>query len=386
MRAHHFLCVLIIVYVAYAVFLRNLTHPSLSYCILYTSPIVDSRGNTQVTWEDKTSGTRPVIMTTYLKQNGYAHQRDGRKASLIMFRYIVDYIEWYPYLLRHASPSHVYALLGIDLMANKANMYKIMRRRMRSSVLVRSFPETYVLHDNADLKRFVSRIREQEGLYILKKNLQRQQGCVIIHNEQEAQQYLRNDPKFVVAQRLLTNNLLIHGRKCNIRRYVIIVRTDKYVKAYLHNNGFIYYSSHTRSEAPTIKQFHITTGYINRKIYDTNPMTVYDMYDTIGSDSRILEKNMLELLSNVFRIFVSEISESDPVIKGRTCFAIMGCDLSVNEKYECMLMEINKGPDLNPKDDLDGTVKRNIVESALTAARLINGNLQEVALIATFVD
>lgn len=383
----HFLCALIIAYIVYAVFARvSTSHPSLSYCILYTSPIVDSKGNAQVTWEDKTSGTRPVIMTTFLRQHGYTHIKDGRKASLIIFRYIVDYIEWYPFLLRQASPSHVYALLGIDLMANKANLYKILHRRMSSSLLVRSVPETYILHNMMDLERFYSRVREEEGLYILKKNLQRQQGCVIVHNEQEVLEYLTKDSKFVVAQRLLTNNLLIHGRKCNIRRYVIIVRTENYVKAYLHDNGFMYYSSHTQNTASTMKKFHITTGYIDRKIYDTHPMTLYDMYDHLGSDGSILERNMFELLRNVFDIFVSEISSSDPTIKGRTCFAIMGCDLSVSEKYECMLMEINKGPDLNPKDDLDGVVKKNIVESALIAAHLINGSLQEVKLLSSFVE
>lgn len=383
MRVIHVLFALVITCVLYYATVTKAAIPqSLSYTFLATPPAMRRSANARLLLEDRTTGTRPEMMTSVLRNNGYVHNRDGRTASLIVFRYIVDYIDWYPLLKRHASPSHVYALRGIDLMANKGNMYRVLRREMEPSLLESCVPDTYLLYDRVDRNRFLSTIREGESMFIMKKNLQRQQGCVIVRNEREARERLSNDAKFVVAQRLLLDNLLVMDRKCNIRRYVIIVRTERYVRAYLHDDGFVYYSAHAQTDAPTERSFHITTGYIDRKIYDTHPMTLTDMYAFVGkANADAFQRNMSKLLERVFGVFVSELSVSDPVVKGRTCFAIMGCDLSVNKNYDCMLMEINKGPDLNAKDDRDGSIKRKVVDAALVAARLINGELYDVRLI-----
>jgi hypothetical protein len=47
---------------------------------------------------------------------------------------------------------------------------------------------------------------------------------------------------FVVAQRYLTNPLLIHGRKFGLRVWVVLTNTDP-MRAYIHTNGLVLFSS-----------------------------------------------------------------------------------------------------------------------------------------------
>jgi hypothetical protein len=47
---------------------------------------------------------------------------------------------------------------------------------------------------------------------------------------------------FVVAQRYLTNPLLINGRKFGLRVWVVLTSVDP-MRAYLHTNGLVLFSS-----------------------------------------------------------------------------------------------------------------------------------------------
>ena len=105
------------------------------------------------------------------------------------------------------------------------------------------------------------------------------------------------DGKYLVIQELLNNPFLVSGRKINMRVYFLIVCNGGNIDGYIHLNGFMYYTPKKFNYDSDDKDCHITTGYIDRKVYEKNPLTLKDFYRYLnnkGYKSNELIKNMLE--------------------------------------------------------------------------------------------
>ena len=57
-----------------------------------------------------------------------------------------------------------------------------------------------------------------------------------------------------------------------------------------------------------------------------------------------------------------------------TQFQIFGADVAVNEDMTSTIMEINKGPDLTPKDARDGELKKKLMDDAFSIINIIKGD------------
>ena len=133
----------------------------------------------------------------------------------------------------------------------------------------------------------------------------------------------------------------------------------------------MYYTPDKFDRESTDKDAHITTGYIDRRIYDTNPLTIKDLYKYLGKrKERILKKNLVELFEYVGHCYKSTLYKYDS--NQHTNFVILGCDIAVDENLDCKIMEFNKGPDLSYKDKRDKEVKYNLVKDALYYIGLTN--------------
>ena len=105
---------------------------------------------------------------------------------------------------------------------------------------------------------------------------------------------------------------------------------------------------------------HITTGYIDRKIYEENPLTLEDFrehLDTKDKNSRNKWNHNVEVLMNKVMTALSEHICNNKKLDNHTRFQIFGCDVAPDNQLGCKLMEINKGPDLDAKDERDKQVK-----------------------------
>ena len=80
-------------------------------------------------------------------------------------------------------------------------------------------PMSYILYDNDDINRFNIEY-DSNKIYIMKKNIQRQEGLKITRDKKEIAGAFKKDG-YVVVQELLQDPYIIDGRKTNMRFYIL---------------------------------------------------------------------------------------------------------------------------------------------------------------------
>jgi hypothetical protein len=238
-------------------------------------------------------------------------------------------------------------------------------------------PCTYILSNDEDMQKFEEEYEKQK-LYILKKNIQRQEGLLITNNKEDIINAKTNG--YVIVQELLQDPYLINGRKINMRFYVLVTCTNGKLEAYVHNNGFMYYTAEKFKMGDLTTGPNITTGYIDRQVYIENPLTHMDFRTYLDTKERELNDEEIYLLATRHKlsnyVFGSIYSLLGMVIAGmqnslckkegklsrNTTFQLFGADVAINNKLEPQIMEFNKGPDLDAKDERDKNVKLTVIK------------------------
>jgi len=245
-------------------------------------------------------------------------------------------------------------------------------------------PMTYVIKNKEDANRFKEEYDENK-IYIMKKNVQRQSGLKLTKSFNDI---YKNKDNYIVAQELLKNPYLIKGRKINLRVYVLVsCYQDKY-SVYVYNNGFMYYTKDLYKENSLENGPNITTGYVDRWIYDVHPLTHEDFRNYLDNTDRelyykevevkknnmkisnYLFNNIYKLIKNVFTAFYKKIGNGEE-LHDNLSFQLFGLDIAVDRNLEPKLMEINKGPDLDSKDERDGQVKKGLIRDIFKTLNII---------------
>lgn len=248
-------------------------------------------------------------------------------------------------------------------------------------------PETYLLYINQDLER-IKRDFDRNKLYILKKNIQRQEGLRITNSLEEIMMAKNED--YVIVQELLQDPYLIDGRKINMRFYILVICKDSNMDVYVFNNGFMYYTKEPFRK--NCKDFgpNITTGYVDRWVYDVNPLTHNDFKkyldnqdrDLIEAEREIISENrkISEIVFGRIYLMIREIFESfigkvcGGKLKDNVSFQLFGADVAINDQLYPKIMEINKGPDMSIKDERDGNVKYKCINDILQLVGVLPNN------------
>ncbi len=250
-------------------------------------------------------------------------------------------------------------------------------------------PNSFILYDTLERLRF-DKDFDKDKIYIMKKNIQRQEGLKISKDKNEILNGYKEG--YVVVQELLQDPYIINGRKTNMRFYVLVVCVNKRLQVYVHKDGFMYYTKVPFIKNNTEVDVNITTGYIDRKVYDENPLTHDDLRKYLDDPNRTnlltIEKNIRsqhlnisdiyfnrinQLLKQIFMAFVGKICMSDKLLKNIS-FQLFGVDIAVNDKLHPMIMEINKGPDLGAKDKKDSALKHGVVKDMFAVVKIINAD------------
>jgi hypothetical protein len=201
----------------------------------------------------------------------------------------------------------------------------------------------------------------QQQKHLLLNYAQQQKGLRIVNKYEDIMDGYKNG--FYLVQDYLYNPYLINKRKINFRYYTLIVCRNDTIEGYIHENGFVYYTPEDYDPDSTDFNKHITTGYIDRIIYEKNPLTIHDFRAYLNkinhNFSKIFDMNVENLMTKILIALSNKICQNKKLIKN-TRFQLFGCDLAPRSDLSCTLMEINKGPDLNCKDDRDCNVKRKV--------------------------
>jgi Tubulin-tyrosine ligase family len=247
-------------------------------------------------------------------------------------------------------------------------------------------PSSYILSKNEELARF-NKEYDQNKLYIMKRNTQRQTGLKITNNKDEIMN--GKNLKYVIVQELLQDPYTINGRKLDMRFYVLVICKDNQFSVYVHNEGFAYYTKVPYKKGSPDKDINITTGYIDREVYEKNPLTHGDMRKYLDEPNRYLsqvEKNIKSrglnisqvffqrihtLIRDVLKAYTGHICTSDK-FSNNICFQLFGFDVAVSDQLNPMILEINKGPDMSSKDERDSKIKHIVVRDIMRLVEFIN--------------
>ena len=179
-----------------------------------------------------------------------------------------------------------------------------------------------------------------------------------------------------------------------MRFYLLIVCQNNEISAYVHNEGFMYYTKSPFIKGTIRKGPNITTGYVERYVYQINPLTHGDLRKYLDDPDRNLNetetvvRNRNQKISDVvFNRIYKMLSMVVFAVKDQICqnsnlkpyvtFQLFGCDVAFNDQLNPMIIEVNKGPDLGSKDERDGNVKMKVADDILKIIKvkpdLMNG-------------
>lgn len=277
-----------------------------------------------------------------------------------------------------------FIIKNVDNICAKEYLWRIVSNKYGMSKALDMMPNSYTLYEKDDLKRFIDEY-DSNKIYILKKNIQRQEGLKITNDMDE----ILKAPKqnFVLVQELLQDPYLINGRKINLRVYILVNFVNNKMQVYVYNDGFMYYTAELYQKESLDPKCNITTGYIDRQVYKENPLTHKDFQKYLDSqrDLSNLEKRIrlsgqkvsdyvfyriYKLVTDVFSAY-ENIFEATPA---ENSFILFGADVAVSDDLESKIIEVNKGPDLGAKDERDENLKKGCFRDILKIVGILNND------------
>jgi len=306
--------------------------------------------------------------------------------------------------IKHIFPTNIHQRIFIihnaDQVSGKNTLWSNIKKKYGKYASI-FMPNTYILADKDDMIKFYKEY-DKNKIYILKKNIQRQEGLLITNKLSDITN--SRNKGFVVVQELLQNPYLIDQRKINMRIYLLIVCKNNEIDAYAHTNGFMYYTKVPFIKNSLEKDPNITTGYIDREVYEKNPLTLKDFrlyLDNINSRQLnsveyTLINNNKSISTTVFNRIYRLLTFTIYAIKSNICtmdklknnitFQLFGVDVALNDNLYPQIIEINKGPDLGAKDKRDSEVKHKVVSDMFKVIRLIKDEDNEFIYLNDKID
>ncbi len=263
------------------------------------------------------------------------------------------------------SVTHIYGLAGSDLLVSKSMLAIVLKESLNRDIVDLLIPKTYVLENPTDLT-LLKADNTPNTIYIMKKNIQRQEGYHITDNVSDV---MSKQADYVVAQVMLQNPYLVNGRKVNMRVYLLVIVDRKGIPFFfIYNNGFMYYTPELFQANSMDPKKVITTGYVDRELYKVNPLDFGDLQRYMGGASyNVLFGNIINTMRVVKDVYAPIFKANNKNLPG-IGFLIYGVDIAPDVQLNVTIMEVNKGPDLTYKDHRDKAVKLSMMTEALEIA------------------
>ena len=350
---------------------------------LYTNTIANSSSGSihkYYRFNSKGDGWLPLNTSIHNVFSNYNMDKAKTKDQATIFfmdkfsdQHIFDIVKQIP----HYQNKYIYTIVSIDYISSKSKLYEMMKNHGTQNDVDKIFPSSYILKNDDDLMRLSKYMKNKDVPVIFKKNIQQQKGC---HIETDLNNIIIDD--YVIAQELLRNPYTIDGRKINIRVYLLITFTHTgKMNVYMYNDGFLYYTRSRYDEGDISHECNITTGYIDRSVYEHNPLTIGDFTKYIGyKNARVFNRNVVDCFKTLFNTIKEVIIPIEKTFSMNK-FVIMGADVAVDKELGVKVMEINKGPDLRYKDKRDGNVKYNLVKQSFAKMGIIDEKSQNFITI-----
>jgi hypothetical protein len=290
----------------------------------------------------------------------------------------------------------IFMMENSDLMVSKLGLWIHLKKEYGEKKAATLLPFTWDLTNSGDIEKFRKDF-DPNKLYITKNNRQRQEGLEIQNN---LDNILKSNNKYILVQELLQNPYCVNGRKINLRVYVLVIKdADNNITVQVYKDGFMYYTAELFQKNSLDDKHNITTGYVDRKIYAENPLTHSDFKIYLDSNRNLypIEQNVIsertrvsdfvfnkiyKLVYDVFNVYNNILAKNSLGVS----FQLYGVDVAIDENLNAMMMEINKGPDLSAKDTRDKELKINLSTDILKSVGLLPNTNNNFLTVYNIID
>jgi len=340
----------------------------LIYCFLKLAVVLPSKSG--LTWKVNDTNRIDAVVQEVLDANGIA-KTIGSDWDLYVPSTYDNLAQQLAKITEFGPQRKVFAMDNADQLCGKNLVWTNLVGAYSRSGAAELMPNTYVLHNADDMELFKKEY-DPRKLYILKKNIQKQEGLLITREYTKILNAATEN--YVVVQELLQNPFLINERKINMRFYLLIVCDNGMIPpaAYVFNDGFMYYTKDPFVPDSTAPGPNITTGYIDRQVYVDNPLTHSDFKKYLLEHNKKPNKFFCktnESIAKVVNACANGLCQGS--LKECISFQLFGVDIAVSDDLQPLLMEVNKGPDLGAKDQRDKQLKLKALSDAFAIVGLV---------------
>lgn len=274
----------------------------------------------------------------------------------------------------HNNKQIIFAINGCDKISHKNTLWTILNNYYGRDESKKIMPESFILDSKEDIDLFKSKFHPKK-MYVIKKNLQRKKGIKLSNNLDEI---INIDKAFKVVQEFIIDTYLINNRVLNLRIYLMIICKNNEVSFYLHKLGKCLYSAKDINSDLSDFDSRITNSYkTTLDIYNNNPLTLDELNKYLNKKKPKSSTVLFNNIQNIFKKLCNAIKhhiKSSPNLLNNITTQLFGVDVIFGKNMKPYILEFNKGPDMEPKDDKDYNIKYKVELDMLEKLKLIKVN------------
>ncbi len=273
---------------------------------------------------------------------------------------------WVEKELQQYTPVGGQVVLGIDgcdKIVAKNGLWTVLSDEYGREKASQLTPRTYITNCK-DLQRLRQEY-DPGKIYIMKKNVQRQQGLKITKNLPEM--LTAGKKGYVVIQEYVMNPLLIDKRKFDMRVYLLVIQDKHSQRYYRHTGGRCHYTSRNFDTRSLVREIHIPSGYSEDPHFkDTHPETLKELQDYLnkqgGGGQGDYFFTLLDEMLKVCCVAFSKVMGKNKKYSKNTRSQLFGLDVLCDDTLRPILIEINKGPEMTWSSQIEKEYKKKMVQ------------------------